>query len=363
MAQQSGQSTPHPTISVEGIEPADRAIAAEIQQAIDSKTKPLGSLGRIEDLAKTVCLVQQTTKPEISKPIMVVFAGNHGVTQSGVSAYPSEVTGQMILNFLAGGAAINVLCQSFGIDLEIVNTGVTIDIPSALMSDRYIDVRVGDSTSNFTVEAAMTSEQCEQAIEIGRHRVSAHVANGSNLFLLGEMGIGNTSSAACITSLVTDTPIEVCVGRGTGLTDEGLAQKTSVLSAALSHHNSPREPGEVLATFGGFEIAAMVGAILESAKRQCVVVVDGYIATAAALIAFGLAPATRDFMVFSHRSQEPGHIKALDFMNVRELLSLDLRLGEGSGAACAFPLVQAAVNIMRDMATFESASVSEATQG
>lgn len=338
------------------IKSVDQSLAPVIQTAIDSKTKPLGSLGRIEALAKKICLVQQTAKPTITEPMMIVFAGNHGVTQSGVSAYPSEVTGQMILNFLAGGAAINVLCDSFDIGFEIVNVGVDLEVPMALLSAAYVDAVVATSTKNFALEPAMTIEQCVVAINVGRERAAHHV--NTNVFLVGEMGIGNTSSAACITARITGNAIDVCVGRGTGLDDAALNHKAEVLSAALDLHRAVQDPLEVLATFGGFEIAAMVGVILEVATSGRLVVIDGYIATSAALIAHALVPETSDYMVFSHASQEPGHAIALAHLQARELLSLDLRLGEGSGAALAFPLVKAAVNIMRDMATFESASVS-----
>jgi nicotinate-nucleotide--dimethylbenzimidazole phosphoribosyltransferase len=328
-----------------------------LRTAIDSKTKPLGSLGRIEELAMSLGLIYQSITPRISNPRMLVFAGNHGITQSGVSAFPSEVTAQMVLNFMSGGAAINVLCRTFGIDLEIVNAGVEFDFPEHA---DLIDTPIAATTKNFHVEAAMTPAEVHAAIELGRSRVVAAVNGGSNFILLGEMGIGNTSSAACITARVTKASIDVCTGRGTGLTDESLTHKTTVLSEALELHKNAVAPLEVLATFGGLEIAAMVGAILQAGDLRIPVMVDGYITTAAALIAADLESSVRDVMVFSHRSQEPGHRIALQHLNAHELLNLDLRLGEGSGAALAFPLAKAATEILCDMATFEAAQVSGA---
>lgn len=330
-----------------------------LRAAIDSKTKPLGSLGRIEELAISLGLIYQDLSPRITAPRMLVFAGNHGITQSGVSAFPSEVTAQMVLNFISGGAAINVLCRTFGIDLEIVNAGVEFDFP--VHSD-LVNEPIGATTKNFLIEPAMTMDETLAAIALGRKRVEAAVLAGSNFILLGEMGIGNTSSAACITARVTKQPIEVCTGRGTGLTDESLARKTQVLTQASAQHESVIEPMEILCTFGGFEIAAMVGAILQAHDMHIPVMVDGYITTSAALIANEINNENRDVMIFSHRSQEPGHKLALDHLGARELLNLDLRLGEGSGAALAYPLAKAATEILCDMATFEAAQVSGSVQ-
>ena len=329
----------------------------QLRNAIDSKTKPLGSLGRIEELAFSLGTIYRNLTPRITNPRMLVFAGNHGITESGVSAFPSEVTAQMVLNFISGGAAINVLCRTFGIDLEIVNAGVEFDFPSH--SD-LVDEPIAASTKNFHLEPAMTAEQVQSAITLGRRRVQAAVDGGSNFILLGEMGIGNTSSAAAITARVTQTSIGVCTGRGTGLTDESLAHKTQVLAEALARHESAVSPLDVLSTFGGFEIAAMVGAILQSKELGIPVMVDGYITTSAALIAAGIDATSREVMVFSHRSQEPGHLIALQHLHAYELLNLDLRLGEGSGAALAFPLAKAATEILCDMATFDAAQVSGA---
>lgn len=336
-----------------------RDFEVQLRNAIDSKTKPLGSLGRIEELAFSIGTIYRDLTPRITNPRMLVFAGNHGITESGVSAFPSEVTAQMVLNFISGGAAINVLCRTFGIDLEIVNAGVEFEFPAH--SD-LVDEPIAASTKNFHLEPAMTAEQAQAAIVLGRSRVQAAVDGGSNFILLGEMGIGNTSSAAAITARVTQTSIGVCTGRGTGLTDESLAHKTQVLAEALARHELAVSPLDVLATFGGFEIAAMVGAILQAHDLRIPVMVDGYITTAAALIAAEMNEATREVMIFSHRSVEPGHHVALQHLKAHELLNLDLRLGEGSGAALAFPLAKAAIEILCDMATFESAQISGASE-
>ncbi len=333
-------------------------MTAEIQAEIDQKTKPLGSLGRIEALALQLGLIYQTKTPHISKPVVFICAGNHGITKSGVSAYPSEVTAQMLLNFKTGGAAINVLARSFGLQVEIVNAGVDV---SALHGLEDLNPPIANSTQDFSLQDAMTLSQCEAAMELGHARAITCIEKGTNLVLLGEMGIGNTSAAAVITSLMTGTQINSCVGRGTGLGDHALETKQQVLAAAINFHGRDHEPLAILCKFGGLEIAALVGIIVAAAQSNCAIIVDGYITTSAALIAVALEPNVSDYLIYSHLSQEPGHQIALDHLNGTQILSLDLCLGEGSGAALAFPIVKAACEILSEMATFESASVSTAT--
>lgn len=324
---------------------------------INNKTKPLGALGMLESVALQFGLIQQTLTPQLAHPTMLVFAGDHGVVESGVSPYPQAVTAQMVLNFLQGGAAINVFTSQNNMRLRVVDSGVNFDFAASV---DLINAKIAKGTRNFTKEAAMSLVQCEQAILGGANIVDAQVAEGCNVFGFGEMGIGNTSSASCLMSVLCDLPIIECVGRGTGLDDAGLVRKASVLSDAIAYHKlTDSDVIQVLATFGGFEIAMMVGAMLRAAERQCVLLIDGFITTSALLVAAKLQPNILQYCVFTHCSDESGHKKMLDFLEVKPLLNIDLRLGEGTGAALAYPLVAASVNFLNHMASFESASVSQ----
>lgn len=336
------------------IEPLDLSLRDELQHLIDTKTKPPGSLGRLETLARQLGLIQRTTRPTVERPAMIVFAGDHGIANEGVSPYPQAVTAQMVANFLAGGAAINAFSGVAGLVLEIVDAGVATPLPP---SASLVKVPVASGTRNFAHEPAMTRDQAVAALEAGAARVRHHAALGTNVIGFGEMGIANTSSAACLMSRLCNVPIDECVGRGTGLDNAGLAKKRNVLAAALARHANAREPLDVLATFGGFEIAMMAGAYLEAARSRMAILVDGFIATAALLVADALAPNLRDYCVFAHASNEAGHRRMLDHFGARELLSLDLRLGEGTGAALAVPLLRAACAFVNEMASFESAGV------
>jgi nicotinate-nucleotide--dimethylbenzimidazole phosphoribosyltransferase len=301
--------------------------------------------------------VQQTLTPELLKPHVVVFAADHGIAVEGVSKYPQEVTYQMVLNFLSGGAAINVFCRQQGIVLRVVDAGVKgsfTDFPAVL------DRKVGEGTRSFLREPAMTNAQCEQALEAGAHLARELAATGCNVLGFGEMGIGNTSAATMLMHRLTGLPLEVCLGRGTGLDDDQLAHKTAVLTAAAATHAAVSAPLDVLATFGGFEIAQMTGAMLAAAEAGLLLLIDGFIATAALLVAAKLHPAVLEYCVFGHQSEETGHRLLLGHLNARPLLSLGLRLGEGTGCALAYPLLQAAVNFFNEMASFESAGVSQA---
>lgn len=326
-----------------------------LQTKIDNKTKPLGALGRLERLALQVGRIQQTESPKLQRPVMLVFAGDHGVAAAGVSPYPQEVTRQMVLNFLAGGAAINVFARQNGLEVRVIDAGVNFDFGP---TPNLIDAKIGHGTRNFLDTPAMTSEQSEAAMAKGAELAAQEIAAGSNVLGFGEMGIGNTSAAAILTSLLCDLPLAQCVGRGTGLDDAGLEKKRALLGQAVSKHAVGRDPLAVLATFGGFEIAMMAGAMLEAARRGALLLIDGYIATSALLVAASLQPAVKEYCVFAHESGEPGHARQLAWLGVEPLLSLDMRLGEGTGAALAYPLVQAAVNFLNEMASFESAGVS-----
>lgn len=329
---------------------------AALQHAIDIKTKPPGSLGALERVARQIGRIQRSATPALTRPAMLVFAGDHGVVAAGVSPYPQAVTAQMVHNFLGGGAAINVFCRANDIALEVVNAGVAADFPS---KDGLVDIPVGRGTRNFLETPAMTRAEVEAALAGGAARVAAHAARGTRMIGFGEMGIGNTSAAACLMQRLTGLPLEACVGRGTGVDDAGLARKREVLARALAAHPVSDDPLDTLATFGGFEIAMMTGAYLAAAKLGMVIVVDGFISTSALLVASRLAPAVLDYCVFAHASDEAGHRAMLDALGALPLLQLGLRLGEGTGAALAMPLVLAAAAFLREMATFEAAGVSD----
>ena len=338
------------------VEPLDQSLRAELQHIIDTKTKPPGSLGRLETLARQMGLIQRTTHPTVERPVIIVFAGDHGIADEGVSPYPQAVTAQMVANFVAGGAAINALSRVAGVELEVVNAGIATPLPS---TQGLVDIPVAGGTRNFAREPAMTSEQVLAAMQAGAARVRHHAALGSNVIGFGEMGIANTSSAACLMSRLCGVPIDECVGRGTGLDNAGLAKKRNVLASALAHHAVSTDPLEVLATFGGFEIAMMAGAYLAAAEARMTILVDGFIGTSALLVADALAPNLREYCVFAHASNEAGHRRMLDHFGALPLLSLDMRLGEGTGAALAVPLLRAAVGFVNDMASFESAGVAD----
>jgi nicotinate-nucleotide--dimethylbenzimidazole phosphoribosyltransferase len=336
----------------------NQALKIALVDKINNKTKPLGALGMLEMVALQIGLIQQTLTPQLTHPTMLVFAGDHGIANAGVSPYPQAVTAQMVLNFLQGGAAINIFTSQNNMRLCVVDSGVNYQFSANL---DLIDAKIEMGTRNFLNEAAMTIAQCEQALARGADIVSAKVVEGCNVFGFGEMGIANTSSASCLMHVLCGLPIDVCVGRGTGLDDAGLVYKTNVLSQAIAHHAvNNAEPMQALATFGGFEIAMMAGAMLQAAELKCTLLIDGFITTAALLVAAKLQPEILNYCVFSHCSDESGHKKMLDFLNVKPLLSMDLRLGEGTGAALAYPLVLAAVNFLNNMASFDSAHVSQA---
>ena len=334
-------------------------MAAELQHVIDTKTKPPGSLGRLESLGLQIGLIQRTLRPCIERPAIIVFAGDHGIAAEGVSPFPQEVTVQMVANFIAGGAAINALSKVAGMTLEVVDAGVASASPAAA---GFIDAAIRrGGTRNFAHEPAMTRDEVLQAIERGAARVRFHAALGTNVIGFGEMGIANTSAAACLMSRICSIEIESCVGRGTGLDDTGLNHKRDVLAAALKKHTASTDPLEALATFGGFEIAMIVGAFLAAAEARMTILVDGFIVTSALLVAHALNPAVLDYCVFAHASDETGHRRMLEHLNAAPLLQLGLRLGEGTGAALALPLLSAAVAFINEMASFESAGVSDKT--
>lgn len=338
------------------IQHPDQALLGALRAKVDGKTKPLGALGQLETLALKVGVVQQTLQPRLARPVILVFAGDHGIVAEGVSPFPQEVTYQMVLNFLGGGAAINVFARQNGIVLRVVDAGVKGEFPATV---GLIAAKVGPGTASFLRGPAMTHDQCAQAIELGRKLAAAEIMSGSNVLGFGEMGIGNTTSAAALMSVLCNLSPADCVGRGTGLDDAGVQRKQAVIEQALAFHgHGVADPLQALMTFGGFEIAMMTGAMLGAAEQGALLLIDGFIATTALLVAARLQPAILEYAVFSHRSGEAGHSRLLAELHAQPLLDLGMRLGEGTGAALAYPIVQAAVNFLNEMASFESAGVS-----
>lgn len=336
----------------------------DLQQIIDQKTKPLGALGQLEAIALQVGLIQNTTTPVISKPHIVVFAADHGIAATGlVNPYPQAVTAQMVLNFLGGGAAINVFCRQHAIGLSVVDAGVAYQWDAALQQDaRFIQNKIAAGTANYLEGPAMTPQQCATALQKGRDVVQQLSAAGCNTIGFGEMGIGNTSSAALIMSSLLQLPLSECVGRGTGADDAQLQTKINTLQTVAQLHQIEtlrNKPAELLQAIGGFEIAMMAGAYLEAYEQQMVIIVDGFITTAALLLAKAINPAVVNNCLFAHCSGEQGHQKMLARLGANPLLHLGMRLGEGTGAALAIPLVQSAVLFVHEMASFASAGVSE----
>jgi len=336
------------------IPPLSSTLRTALQTKIDQKTKPLGSLGQLESLALQVGLCQNSLTPSLNKPCVLIFAGDHGIVESGVSAYPQTVTAQMVANFLDGGAAISVFARQHDIELLIVDAGVNADLSS---HPKLVDAKIDKGTRNFSTQPAMTAEECTKAMQAGADQVLRQYESGCNCIGFGEMGIGNTSSAAMLMHRLTGLSLVRCVGRGTGLNDGQLQHKVVVLQRALNKHKDATEPLDVLATFGGFEIAMMVGAYLKAAELGMLILVDGFIAGTALLVANKLHPHVLDYCVFSHVSSEQGHQALLNQFNAKPLLNLELRLGEGSGIALAYPLLQSAVVFLNEMATFAEAGV------
>lgn len=331
-------------------------LVSQLQHKINNKTKPLGSLGILETVALQVGVIQNTLSPELKNPTIVVFAADHGIVAEGVSPFPKEVTMQMVMNFLNGGAAINVFCKQNNIKLLVADAGVDYDFNPNLP---LIHAKVGKGTRNIIYSAAMTAEECKKAMDLGGDIVLKQHKEGCNIIGFGEMGIGNTSSASLLMSKICGIPIEKCVGRGTGLDDAGLQNKIVVLTKAIEKHPNASTPTEILATFGGLEIAMMAGAMLKAAELGMIIMIDGFITTAALLSAHQFNKQILKNCIFCHYSNERGHGLMLDYLKAKPILNMDMRLGEGTGAAVAYPVIKAAVSFLNEMASFESAGVSE----
>jgi nicotinate-nucleotide--dimethylbenzimidazole phosphoribosyltransferase len=341
------------------ISPLDTTLDQALQETIDNKTKPRGSLGVLERIALRVGRIQRTLSPRFSQPTLLVFAADHGAAKAGLSAYPQDVTWQMVENYLSGGAGINVFARQNGLSVKVIDAGVAHDFGTR---PDLISAKISPAgTRSYLDEPAMSHEQCVAAIDTAAGIVRKLAAEGCNVLAVGEMGIGNTASAALLTHVFTATPLVDCVGRGTGLDDVGVARKRELLAQALTRAKLPANADalKVLAEFGGFEIAMMTGALLAGAECRMTLLIDGFIASAALLAAVRIAPTIRDYCVFCHHSAEPGHQAQIRELGGEPLLNLGLRLGEGSGAALAYPLVCSALAFLNEMASFDSAGVSK----
>lgn len=326
----------------------------EIQHKLDNKAKPVGSLGQLETIAMQIAMVQNTLFPVIRKPVMLTVAADHGITQEGVSACPVEITWQQVHNFLGGGGGIGLFSRIYGMDLWVVDAGVNYDFKA---HPKLIDAKVAMGSKNFSQEPAMSEEECMKAFNNGREIVTRFHKEGTNVIGFGEMGIGNTTPASALMSIICGIPVANCVGPGAGLNSEGILHKQKVIEAAFKKHGVSDSIFENLARFGGLEIATIAGGIFEAAFKQMIVLVDGFITTSALLVAQEINKKVLDYCIFSHVSNEQGHQKMLKYLNVEPVLNLDLRLGEGTGAVMALPVIQGAVAVLSEMTSFEEAQV------
>ena len=338
----------------------DRSLQGAIQEKIDNLNKPKGSLGRLEELAMQVCLVQQTLEPSLAHPCHLLLGGDHGIEREGVSVSPREVTWQQMINFTRGGGGVNMFCRQHGFKLRIVDVGVDYDFSDV---PGIIDRKIARGTKNFLYEPAMNEKEFDKAIQVGSDLVDDCVKEGCRILCIGEMGIGNTSPSSIWMSLFGDIPLKDCIGAGAGLNNDGIRHKYEVLSKALARHQSYLSPLTShllpLRIFGGFEMIAAIGAMLRAAELHLIILIDGFIMTACALGAIRLYPASQDYMIFTHCGDEAGHKMMLDIVDAKPLLHLGLRLGEGTGALCAYPLVDSAVRMMNEMNTFDKAKITK----
>jgi nicotinate-nucleotide--dimethylbenzimidazole phosphoribosyltransferase len=331
----------------------------EAREYVNSLTKPIGSLGKVEELAIQLSGITNQVFPEVTPPGIIVFAADHGISEMGVSAFPKEVTTQMVYNFLNGGAAINVFAKQINALLKIVDIGVAEDINH----NELIIKKAKYGTNNYAHENAMTEEDAKQALIVGMDMAQLMIEEGAKCIIVGEMGIGNTATASAIVSVITGCSVEEVVGLGTGISDKARNNKVSIISKALSERKPNRKDAiDILTKVGGLEIAGMTGAIIKASEQRVPVILDGFISTAAALLAVVLEEKVNDYLIAGHMSKEKGHIHALSYLHKSPLLDLDLRLGEGTGAALAFPLIEAATRMMKEMATFQSAGITTESQ-
>ncbi|MCK5492261.1 MAG: nicotinate-nucleotide--dimethylbenzimidazole phosphoribosyltransferase [Candidatus Omnitrophica bacterium] len=342
------------------IEKIDYSLTKETQIRLDNLTKPQGSLGKLEDLAKHVVEITRIKSPKLKNKVIFTMAGDHGVTEEGISLFPKGVTTQMVHNFLEGGAGINVLARHVGARVVVVDMGVAADFAP---EPNLILKKVAYGTKNFAHEAAMTRDEAIQSIENGIEVFEEEFNKGIDIVATGEMGIGNTTSASAIVSVVTGAPVEDVTGRGTGINDDSLANKINVIKKAIKVNNPNMDDGiDILSKVGGFEIGGLAGIIFAAASRRIPIIVDGFISSAAALIAYKIEPKAADYMIASHSSVEKGHIGVWNYLGLEPILDLNLRLGEGTGAALAMSIVDAGVKILNEMTTFGQANVSDQSE-
>lgn len=343
--------------TLKNIEAADTAFMVRAQTRLDSLTKPLGSLGRLEETAKRICGMTRTIRPVLTNKCVITAAGDHGVTDEGVSAYPKEVTPQMVYNFLNGGAGINVLARHVGAKVVVLDAGVACDLEQ---KPGLVVKKAGYGTKNMAKGPAMSREEAVACVESGIETAVSEIENGAYIIGTGDMGIGNTTPSSAITAVITGVRVEELTGKGTGIDDKGLEQKISVIKKAIALNNPDRKDGlDVLSKVGGFEIGAIAGVILACASKKIPVVIDGFISGAGALIAHAIEPNSKDYMIASHLSVERGHRALLEHIGLKPLFDLDMRLGEGTGAALGIGLCDASVKILNEMASFKEAGVSE----
>jgi nicotinate-nucleotide--dimethylbenzimidazole phosphoribosyltransferase len=356
-------SRPSVSTIASAIESPSEEWLARARAHLNALTKPLGSLGMLEDIAAQIVSIRQEAFAMPLRKAVYVFAADHGITAEGVSAYPSEVTRQMVLNFLAQGAAISVLARLHDVELNVIDVGVDADFEAV---DGMLNCKVRKGSRNMLREPAMSDAELTQALEVGFVLAAQAKDKNQSLLAVGEMGIGNTSAASAMTAALTNTPVGLVTGKGTGLDNDAKAHKQRVIEAAIQKHfasiagNFTPDPLDVLRCVGGLEIAAMTGLILGAARNRTAVVADGFISTAAAAIAFGIEPQVRGYLFAGHQSEEPGHRVLLEYIGLKPVLSLNMRLGEGTGAVLAMPIIESAMCLYNEMATFASAGVSEA---
>ena len=340
------------------IKKTDESLRPAIQAKIDNLNKPKGALGQLEELAMQICLIQQTLSPSLANPCHLLLGGDHGIEREGVSVSPREVTWQQMLNFTRGGGGVNMFCRQHGFKLRIVDVGVDYDLAAV---PGIINRKIARGTKNFLYEPAMTQEEFHQAIETGASLVDDCSVDGCRVLCIGEMGIGNTSPSSIWMSLFCNIPLNECIGAGAGLHAPGIRHKCHVLTQALDHSSLTNQssPADIIRYFGGFEMVAAIGAMLRAAELRIVTLIDGFIMTACALAASHLYPAVQDYMVFGHCGDESGHRNMLNAMQATPLLSLGLRLGEGTGALCAFPILDSAVRMINEMNNFDNAHITK----
>ena len=336
------------------IEAPDEALRPAIQAKIDNLNKPKGSLGRLEELAMQVCLIQQTLEPSLAHPCHLLLGGDHGIEREGVSVSPREVTWQQMINFTRGGGGVNMFCRQHGFKLRIVDVGVDYDFKDI---EGIIDRKIARGTKDFLYEPAMSKGEFDQAIQVGSDLVDDCVAEGCRVLSIGEMGIGNTSPSSIWMHLFGNIPLDECIGAGAGLDTPGIRHKREVLAKAVANYS--QFLSSPLIYFGGFEMIAAIGAMLRAAECHLIILIDGFIMTACALAAIRLYPASQDYMVFTHCGDESGHKRMLDIVGAKPLLNLGLRLGEGTGALCAYPIVDSAVRMMNEMNNFDNAKITK----